>query len=118
MATVLSFPSPEMTYEPVEQGGDYTVQVKVTNSGHYPMKGGMGDYQPRTVLLVWTTDDGITWTFRHAVITGQQIERRTGQPGPFATSQNLYLGDPGYRDCQPPWLADMVARLAPGKVPA
>jgi hypothetical protein len=117
-ADVITFPGREATCEVTSQGGDYTVQVKVTGSGPYPMKGGQGDYQPRTVLLVWTTTDGVAWTFRHAVAAGPQIEKRTGEPGPFSTSQTLYLGDPNYAGGEPVWLAAIVHRFAPGKAPA
>lgn len=96
-----------------EQGGEFIVQVAVTGGGRYPLKGGQGDYQPRNVLLVWFTTDGIEWLFRHAIITGQQIEKRTGEPGMFTTSQTIYLSDPTYRDCEPAWLAELVKQTAP-----
>lgn len=112
------FPAAGPNFETGSRGGDYTVELRVSGSDYYPLKGGMGDYQPRKVLLVWTTDDGDTWTFRHAVTTGPQIEQRTGVPGVFTTSQTLYLGDPGYRDCEPAWLADLVDQHAPGKATA
>jgi hypothetical protein len=113
------FPGPDVTYKVTGQpGGDYTVQITVQGSDPCPMKGGQGDYLPRTALLVWTTTDGAAWVFRHAILSGPQIERKTGEPGPFPTSQTLYLGDPNYSDCEPVWLARMVAALAPGQVTA
>jgi hypothetical protein len=99
-------------------GGEFIRRLKVTGSPFYPMAGGQGDYQPRDVLLVWTTEDGADWVFRHAVIVGPQIEQRTGEPGSVRTSQTIYLGHPTYPDCEPVWLAGMVAELAPGQTTA
>jgi hypothetical protein len=97
-------------------GGEFLRRVKVSGSDNYPMKGGQGDYQPRDVLLVWTTADGVTWTFRHAIIAGPRIETRNGKTSAWFTSQTLYLGDPTYADCEPVWLPGLVAGLAPGQV--
>lgn len=115
---VLTFPVPDVTCQATSQGGDFTVQFTVTGSRPYPMKGGQGDYLPRRGLLVWTTTDGAAWTFRHAIINGAQIEKQTGQPGGFPTIQTLYLGDPGYPDCEPTWLPGLIERFAPGQVTA
>ncbi len=119
-AKVLTLPLPvvDVDFHPTSSGGTFAVQLTIRHSGNYPMKGGQGDYQPRTVLLMWDTDDGTTWTFRHAIICGAQIEKKTGEPGAFTTSQTLYLGDPNYADCEPSWLAGLVARFTPGKVTA
>lgn len=118
-ATIHRLPTPGLlpsgaTVKTVSAGGDFTVTVTVRNAGRWPMLGGQGDYQPEKVLLVWTTEDGSTWTFRHAILTGRQIDARTGEPTAFPTSQTLYLGDPHRRDCEPEWLADLVEKHTPG----
>jgi hypothetical protein len=94
-------------------GGEYLVRVSMTGSPRYPLRGGQGDYEPRDVLLVWMTADGVTWTFSHAVICGPQIEKRTDEPGRFGASQTISLGDTTYADCEPVWLAGLVDKLAP-----
>jgi hypothetical protein len=96
------------------KGGEYFVRANVHDSAPYPMKGGQGDYQPEMVMLGWVTETGASWTFRHAVISGRSLDGRTGRPGMFSTSQTLYLNDPGYPECEPEWLAGLVAELAPG----
>lgn len=113
-ADVITFPAPQVSAEVTTQGGDYTVHIKVSGSGRYPMKGGQGDYQPEQVLLVWQTRDGGTWTFRHAIITGRQVEKRTGELSTFGTAQTLYPGDPAYADCEPEWLATLIEESTPG----
>jgi hypothetical protein len=110
--TILDLPS-FTTAQPISQGGEYQIRVELHNSPAYPMKGGQGDYQPRTAVLAWSTDDGTSWRFQHAVIQGPHIERRTGLPGASHTSQTIYLNDPGYPECTPVWLADLVAQMAP-----
>ncbi len=97
----------------VSRGGDFRVRVAAPDASRYPMRSGQGLYQPTDVLLVWNTDDGVTWTFEKAVIKGQQIER-TGEPGMFDTSQLVYLNDPTCPDCEPRWLAALVEAVAPG----
>lgn len=109
---ILDLPS-FTTARPVSQGGEYQVRVELHNSPAYPMKGGQGDYQPRDVVLVWSTTDGASWTFRQAVIQGPHIEQRTGLPGTSRTAQTIYLNDPGYPECTPAWLAELVAQTAP-----
>lgn len=116
--TVIAFPVPgsqAVGHQPVEQTGDYRVVLKLTNPGRYPTKGRCGDYEPQTVLLVWTTTDGVTWTFRHAVLVGLHVDKNGELIRNWPASQTLYLGDPGYPQCEPPWLADLVTEYQPGQ---
>lgn len=104
----------EVSSKRTSQNGTFHVRIAVSGSDPYPMRGGQGDYLPDDVLLEWMTDDGTTWTFRHAIVRGWQIDARTSRAGQFATTQTLYLSDPGYVDCEPSWLASLVTENAPG----
>jgi hypothetical protein len=102
------------SWQRLNQSGTYEVRVALSGSATYPMRGGQGQYQPQMVLLIWTTGNGMVWTFDHAVISGYQIEARTGRLGQYGTAQTIHLGDPGYPECEPRWLVDLAAEMAPG----
>ncbi len=98
----------EISYQPTGQfGGEYRRTFTLHNAGIYPMRGGQSHYEPTRITLEWVTD-GETWKFRHAILSGWKIDRRTGERTSFTASQTLYLGDPLYPDCEPPWLPALV----------
>lgn len=106
-------PAAGLEYARLSGGGVFHAHTTAPLGRAYPMKGGQGDYQPATVLMVWSTETGTAWQLQHVVITGQQIDARTGQPGQWPTSQTLYLGDERYAECEPEWLPELVAQNAP-----
>jgi len=96
----------------VSTSGQYVAQFAVRDSVACEMRGGQGMYLPRTVMLIWTTEDGQVWTFSHAQIVGTQVDRAGNRRG-FDTTQQIYLGDPVYATSVPAWLEELVAAHRP-----
>lgn len=107
-STVLPQLRPGPSFQTRRGWSEHHVEVAVARAAKLPLKGGMGLYEPRTVLLCWRSLNGRDWSFEKAVITGPPDYARN-----VLSHQTVYLNDPGYPQSEPGWLQHLVDVHAP-----